>query len=132
MNFFDQVLKTLNSVPPEAWSYISMAIETFLGALFVSPVMLGIKKWFAIEGEKKMLSLVMLASAISTVVIYLTTLPQFAPWIIPIQAGLLFATTQPVYNFFVKPACRRLGAYLTEQITKATMVNEAKAAAVPP
>ena len=60
------------------------------------------------------------------------TVPEFAPWIILVQGWLTLATAQPVYYFFVKPLFRRLGAWFTDQITKATQISEAKAAQVPP
>ncbi len=123
-----QVLDILNDVPAEVWSVV---IETVVGALIVSPVMLGIKKWFSIDGEKKMVVFVMIGSMLAAVAAYMLTVPEFAPWLILVQGWLVFATTQPVYYLFIKPLVRKLGAWFTDQIAKAAAISEAKAAAVP-
>ena len=125
---FQQVLHTLNSISPDAWSGI---IQVVLSSLVVSPVMIGIKKWFSIDGEKKMLFLVMLGSMATAAIAYLLTVPKFAPWIIVITGWLTFATTQPVYLYFVKPLSKSLGEWFTAKVTEAAAINEAKAAAVP-
>lgn len=123
-----QALDFVNSLPPEVWPIVT---EIIVSALVVSPVMLGIKKWFSIDGEKKMVIFVMIGSMIASIVAYMLTVPEFAPWLILVQGWLVFATTQPVYYLFIKPLFRRIGTWFTDQITKAAAISEAKAAAVP-
>lgn len=126
---FTKILETANSVPPEIWSTI---IEILISAIVVSPIALGIKKWFSIDGEKKMVVIVTIGSFAAATGAYLLTVPEFAPWMILVQGWLTLATTQPVYYFFIKPMFKRLGNWFTDQITKATQISEAKAAQVPP
>lgn len=126
---FAKILETLNSVPAEIWSTL---IEIIVSAVIVSPVALAIKKWFSIDGEKKMVFIVTIGSFAAATATYMLTVPEFAPWIILVQGWLTLATTQPVYYFFIKPLFRRIGAWFTDQIAKATQISEAKAAQVPP
>lgn len=128
-NIFHDALQALNNVPASAWDIV---IQTIISAVTVSPIALGIKKWFSIESEKKMMLIVMVGSFITGASAYLLTVPEFAPWIIIVQSWLIYATTQPVYFLFIKPIFKRLGVWFTDQVSKATMVHEAKAAAVPP
>lgn len=125
---FQSILNTLNSISPEVWSVI---VQSVVSALIVSPLFVAVKKWFSVDGEKKMLFLVMLGSFAAAAVAYLVTVPSFAPWIILAQGWLVFATTQPVYLYFVKPATKSLGTWFSTKLTEAAAINEAKNAAVP-
>jgi hypothetical protein len=129
MEVIQRFLDLLNSIPAEAWSVI---MQTVVAAAIVSPVGLAIKKWLSIDSEKKMLTLIMLSSLLAGALQYLHSVPQFAPWFAIVQGWLIFATTQPVYRFAVKPLAVRLGVWWNEQLIKATATNEAKAATVPP
>jgi Na+/melibiose symporter-like transporter len=122
------ILHALNSISPDAWGVV---VQTLVSALIVSPLFVGIKKWFQVDGEKKMLFLVMLGSMGAAAVAYMLTVPQFAPWIILAQGWLVFATTQPVYMYFVKPVFKNLGSWFTGKLAEAAAINEAKGAAVP-
>lgn len=125
---FTHILHSLNSIPAAAWAVI---LPTVLQAVITSPIMLGIKKWFSVDSEKKMLFLVMLGSMATAAVGYLVTVPKFAPWFILVSGWLTFATTQPLYLYAVKPLARITGEWFTGKIAEATAINEAKAAAVP-
>lgn len=128
MELLQAGLSFLNTIPSEAWNILA---EVIVGALAVSPVMLAIKKWLSIDGEKKMMFLVIFGSMLASAGLYLRGIPQFAPWFVAVQGTLVFAFSQPVYYLFVKPLYRKLGASLTVQINKAKDLNEAKTAAVP-
>lgn len=133
MELLHSALQTLNSVPSEAWS---MLVEVLVGALTVSPLAQAIKKWFNGDGdktlgEKRMLAIVMAGSVMAAAVSYIVTVPEFAPWVITVQGALTFAATQPVYVYLVKPLSKRLGAWFSEQVAKASAITEAKAAKVP-
>lgn len=128
MELLRQALQILNDVPSEAWGAL---IDIVVSAFLVSPLALAIKKWFSVDGEKKMVGLVMFGSILAAGGAYLMSVPEFAPWIILITGGLTFATTQPVYYFFVKPLFTRLSAWFAEEVAKASLQTEAKAAAVP-
>lgn len=125
---FQQTLHTLNSIPEAAWNVI---IQSVASAVVVSPLFLGVKKWFSIDSPKKMVFLVMLGSMAAAAIAYLVTVPQFAPWFILVTGWLTFATTQPVYHYFAKPFFTWLGAWITGKVNDAKAINEAKSAAVP-
>lgn len=125
---FNHILHQLNSISPAAWAII---LPTVLQAIITSPIMLGVKKWFSVDGEKKMLFFVMLGSMGAALVGYLITVPRFAPWFILVSGWLTFATTQPVYLYAVKPLARIIGSWFSGKIAEATAINEAKNAAVP-
>jgi hypothetical protein len=125
---FQQILDTLNQVPADVWGYV---IQIIVSAVIVSPVALALKKWWKINGEIVMMGIVILGSVLSAVLIYLQSDPRFAPWIVAVQGGLTFATTQPVYYLAVKPLYRQLSAWFTSQVAEAVELNEVKSAAVP-
>lgn len=125
---YKPILDALNQVPAEAWT---AAVQIVLSAVIVSPLALGLKKWWKIEGEKVMLGLVILGSLLATVVAYLQSDPQFAPWIVLVQGGLTFATTQPIYYLFIKPLFLTLGSWFASQVEQAAQLNDVKSATVP-
>jgi hypothetical protein len=90
----------------------------------VSPLALAIKKWWSVGSERKMTALVILGSILAAAISYLRNVPEFAPWIILVQGWLVYATTQPVYFFFVKPFFRRLGVWLTNRFHDVTNINQ--------
>lgn len=125
---FHAIAHALNSISPEAWGILATTVTT---ALVSSPVVQGLKKWFQVDEEKKVLFLVMLVSMASAAVAYLITVPQFAPWFILAQGWLTLGTSIPLYVFFLKPLFQNLGAWFTGKLAEAAAINEAKAAAVP-
>ena len=128
MEILRQIQQILNDVPAEAWGEL---VNIVVSAFIVSPVALAIKKWFSVDGEKKMVALVMAGSVLAAAGAYLMSVPEFAPYIILITGGLTFATTQPVYYFFVKPVFTRISAWFAAEVAKAATQTEAQAAAVP-
>lgn len=132
MNILQSILDTLNSISPEAWNLI---IDTFVGAIIVSPLAVGIKKWLNIEDPKrreKIMTIVVIVGSLGVATImYLQNVPTFAPWFVAVQGMLVYATSQPVYYFGIKPLFARLGTWIAGEIAKATAINEAKGAAIP-
>ena len=128
MHVLHYILNTLNSIPSDAWGYV---ISVLVSAVATSPVVQIIKKWFSIDGEKKMLALTIVGSMLASAIVYLQGVPQFAPYFVLIQGWLVFATTQPVYYLFVKPLSKKLEIYFAGQIARYATVAEAKNAAVP-
>jgi hypothetical protein len=126
---FQSLLNLINSVPAATWDIL---VETLASAVLVSPVMVAIKKWFSVDGEKKMMFLVILGSMLASAGLYLREVPELAPWVVVVQGWLIFATTQPVYFLFVKPLIRSIKKRFAAAIAKATALNEVKSAAVPP
>lgn len=122
------ILHALNSISPDAWGVV---VTTVVSALITSPVVQGLKRWFQVDSEKKILFLVMIGSMGAAAVAYLLTVPQFAPWIILVEGWLVFATTQPLYIYFFKPVFKNLGGWFTGKLAEAAAINEAKSAAVP-
>jgi hypothetical protein len=124
-----EILNTLNSVPKETWATIAQVVGS---AFIVSPVALAIKKWFSVDGEKKMTALVILFSMVASAVVYLQDVPQFAPWFVAVQGLLVYATSQPVYFFFIKPLFARIGVSFSTQVAKAVAYrDEVQSAEVP-
>lgn len=123
MQILNDILNTLNQVPSQVWD---MAIQIILSAVLTSTAALGVKKWLDVNRERLMVVGVMAASFIGPVLIYLKTVPEFAAWIVLVQGGLVFATTQPVYYFFVKPLFQKLSAGLASQLLKAEEMNKVK------
>lgn len=128
MSFLDSILSFLNSIPNEVWTAI---IEVVVGAIIVSPVVLAIKRWRDIHSEKIMLALVIGGSFITAALLYLRSVPEFAPWAIAVQGWLVFATTQPVYIYLVKPLSIRIGIWFNGKVAAVAIANEAKSAAIP-
>ena len=122
------ILNALNSIPGDVWGYI---ITLIVAALPTSGIVMAIKKWFSVDGEKKMLTITIIGSMAASAVAYLQSTPEFAPWFVILQGWLVFATTQPVYYLFIKPLTKKLEVYWATQIAKYATTAEAKNAAVP-
>jgi hypothetical protein len=120
------ILDALNSVSPDVWTII---IETVVGALVASPLVVGLKKWLSINSDKVMLITTIAASMVAAGGVYIVNDPVFSAWLIPIQGWLIFATTQPVYRFLVKPIIRKIQTVIADAIA---FNAEVKSAAVPP
>lgn len=128
MQILNQILTALNSVPAEVWGQV---VEIVISAVIVSPAALALKKWWKVNSEKVMVFMVMLGSVAAAVIAYLQTQPEFQPYFIAVQGALVFATTQPVYYFFVKPVWIRLTMWFQSQVQKAAELNDTKSAQVP-
>lgn len=69
----------------------------------LSPLVLAIKKWFSVQSERIMITIVALVATITAGANYLIHVPTHDPSIIALQATVLAFLTQPVYFFVVKP-----------------------------
>ncbi len=118
------ILNTLNEVPPEAWTII---VEVVVGALVVSPALVGLKKWWDINSAKVMTFWTIVASLLAGAGAYLHNDPRYAPWFILVQGWLILATTQPVYRYAVKPLFTRLGIWFASKLALANQINQSKA-----
>ena len=128
MQYLQPIADALNQVPPAFWP---LAVQTVISAVIVSPLALTIKKWWKIEGEKVMMFIVILGSIVTAVIAYLQDDPKYGPWLVAVQGGLTFATTQPVYYLFVKPLYSGLASWFASQVAQAAQLNDVKSAAVP-
>jgi len=81
----------------------------------LSPILLGIKKWFSVQSEKVMISLVAVSGMLVAGANYLLHVPTHDPTIIAAQGAAIAFMTQPFYFFVVKP----LAAAVGEQLAKA-------------
>lgn len=124
-NIGNWLLATVNGVPPEAWTVL---VETIVAALLASPLVAGIKKWFQVHSDKVMLFVTILASIGGAVAAYLVNDPTFTAWWVPVHGWLIFATTQPVYRYLIKPIGNRIRA----EIDKAIELEKLKKSAVVP
>lgn len=125
---FQNILHTLNSIPPSVWSVL---VQSVVSALVVSPVFVAIKKHYEIDREKIMLGLVIIGSFFAASIAYLITVPTFAPWIILAQGWITLGIAQPVYIYGAKPLFNKLGAWFTGKMIEASGIVEARSAAVP-
>lgn len=128
MEVLNQILNALNSVPAEVWGQVG---EIVVSAVIVSPLALALKKWWKVNSEKIMVVMVMVGSILAAILAYLQTQPEFAPYFVAVQGALVFATTQPVYYFFVKPVWTRLVGWFETQVERAAELNDTKSAEVP-
>lgn len=93
----------------------------------LSPLLLGIKKWFSVQSEKVMITLVALLACLTAAGHYLLTVPTHNPSIIAVQGFVLAFMTQPIYFFVVKPTVK----WFDERVEEAAALNLAKSAAEP-
>lgn len=121
----NNILNVLNSVPAEVWTVVA---ETVIAALIASPLVVGLKKWFNVHSDKVALILAIGASMFTGVAAYAVNDPVFSAWLIPVHGWLIFATTQPVYRFLMKPIIRKIQAIIAEAVA---FNAEVKSAAVP-
>jgi hypothetical protein len=101
--------------------------EALAASGVISPLLVGIKKWFSVQNEKVMISLVILISGLAVAGNYMLHVPTSDPYIIGIQTAVLAFMTQPIYFFIVKPAI----AFFKNEVEKAAALNEVKSATVP-
>lgn len=128
MEILNQILSGLNSVPAELWGQV---VEIILSAVIVSPLALGLKKWWKVHSEKLMVLMVMVGSIAAAAIAYLQTQSDFAPYFIAVQGAFVFAATQPVYYFMVKPLWIRLVLWFNSQVEQAAALNDTKSAELP-
>lgn len=128
MDILKTILSVLNQVPADVWNIL---VEAAVGAFAVSPVVAAVKKFFSVDGERKMIIITTVFSLIAGAVAYLVKDPDFAPWVIPVTGFITLGMSQPVYYFAIKPLCRKLGEVIATKIAEATKVVEARAALVP-
>lgn len=126
MDILNNLLRILNEVPEEVWLIVA---ETIVVALIASPLVVGLKKWLSINSEKVMLVTTILASMAGAAGAYAINDPVFSAAWLPVHGWLIFATTQPIYRFLVKPIIRKIQATIAEAVA---FNNEIKSAAVPP
>lgn len=94
----------------------------------LSPILLFVKKWFSVQSEKVMISLVALSGMLVAGASYLLHVPTHDPSIIALQGAAIAFMTQPFYFFIVKP----LAASVSEQLSKAAAFDaQVKSAAEP-
>jgi hypothetical protein len=104
---YKAILSGLNNIPPDAWEFISEAV---VSALAVSVVGQWFKRW--ITSPQGRMWLVIMLSFLPPVYFYLKGVPQFAPWIIPVQASMIFLISQPFYRHLTKTLGRRIVNWL--------------------
>lgn len=111
-------------------TYLSTSIpwEAVAASGVLSPVLLAIKKWFSVQSEKVMITLVLLAGMLTAAGHYLLNVPTNDPSIIAVQGAVLAFMTQPFYFFIVKPIANTV----SEQIAKAQAFDRQIKSAIEP
>lgn len=102
--------------------------DILLASGVISPLLVGIKKWFSVQSEKVMITLVAVLSLLTALAHYLMTTPTSDPTIIAVQGAVLAFMTQPVYFFVVKP----FYLWISGELAKANAYDqELKSAIIP-
>ncbi len=122
MGTLTQILTTLNDLARHfPWAALA-------ASGVISPLGVAIKKWFDVQSERVMISIIVGMSAFAAAANYLIHVPTHDPLIIGLQTAVIGFMTQPVYYFVVKPAL----AAFRNQVEKASVFNaEIKSATVP-
>lgn len=114
MQILQQVLEILNYVSANIpWDAVAAS-----GVL--SPLLVGVKRWFSVQSERIMISLVILFAMLAAAGNYLLNVPSQDPGVIAVQGAVLAFMTQPVYFFVVKPAYK----WFSGQLAKAAAFDE--------
>lgn len=93
----------------------SIPWDAIIASGILSPLLLGIKKWFSVQSEKVMITLVGTVAVLTAAGHYLLTVPTSDPSIIAVQGAVLAFMTQPIYFFIVKPVWK----WFSEQLAAA-------------
>lgn len=110
------------------WIALNIPWDLVIASGVLSPVLLGVKKWFSVQSEKVMMTLVIVFGAIGATVSYLVGVPTTDPTIIAVHGLVISALSQPFYYLLVKPASKWLSAELAKA---AAFDAEVKSAAIP-
>ena len=118
----ENIISTLNNIVSHIpWQAIA-------ASGIISPLLVGIRKWFNIKSKRVLIFLVSLMSAGAVTVNYLLRVPTSDPSILAIQASVVAFMTQPIYHFVVKPGF----AWFADTIEAAALFkSEVRSAALP-
>jgi apolipoprotein N-acyltransferase len=94
----------------------------------LSPLMIGVKKWFSVQNELVMFLLVFGTATLAAAVNWLLHTQSHDPNVILVQAALLTVMAQPFYFGLFKPLFKWLGGQLSKA---AAYDQQLKAAAEP-
>lgn len=112
--------------------------DVLIASGILSPLLLAIKKWFSVQSEKVMISLVAFVALMTATGHYLLTVPTGNPSVIAVQAAVLAFMTQPIYFFVVKPIWLWFSAQLSaaaayrSEVLSATVPETGVPAEIPP
>lgn len=111
-------------------NYVAASIpwDAVIASGILSPLLLGVKKWFSVQSEKVMIVLVLISGVLVASGNYLLNVPTSDPSIIAVQGAVLAFMTQPIYFFVVKPFFRWFGETLA---AAAAFKADAQSATVP-
>jgi len=113
----------------EALQWLAANLEIIGASGALSTLLVGVKKWFSVQSDKVMISLLFLSAGLLAVGHYLLTAPSDDPSIIALQGAAFAVLTQGVYHFAVKPARKWLQARVLEA-AELKLSQEAEAPAV--
>lgn len=102
--FFQWLVQLFLNVPIEVYVLV-------LGAAGVSLLSQFFKKWFKIENEKWMFSIVLSIAFLGSFLDWFLTSQSLPPQIIGIQTTILVGIAQPVYFYVIKPLNNILSIY---------------------
>lgn len=110
------------------WLALNIPWDLVLASGILSPLLLGVKKWFSVQSEKVMMSLVLVFGVVGAAVTYLMGTPTTDPSIIAAHGLMIAAMSQPVFFILVKPVSR----WLSTELAKAAAFDaEVRSAAIP-
>lgn len=102
--FFQWIVQLFLNVPVEVYVLV-------LGAAGVSVLSQVFKKWFKIENEKWMFSIVLGIALLGSFFDWLLTSNSLPPTVIGLQTSILVGIAQPVYFYVIKPLNNVLSIY---------------------
>ena len=122
MDILHTILNVLN------WTATNVPWDLVIASGILSPLALAIKKWFSVQSEKVMMTLVIVLGVVGSAITYLMSTPTSDPSIIAAHGLIVAALSQPFYYLCVKPATKWLSAELAKA---AAFEAEVKSATIP-
>lgn len=104
VEFFKWVVEMFLATPVQA-------IALVLGAAGISLFAQLLKKWFKIENERWMFSVVLVITLLGSFLDWFLHSAQLPPAIVGIQTTILVGIAQPFYIYVVKPATMLINGY---------------------
>lgn len=122
--FFQWLVQLFLNVPIEVYVLV-------LGAAGVSLLSQLFKKWFKIENEKWMFSIVLGIAFAGSFLDWFLTSNSLPPQIIGIQTSILVGIAQPVYFYVIKPINNILSIYKANKDAIKAKLAEIEVAKIP-
>jgi len=104
VEFFKWIVELFLATPVQT-------IALVLGAVGISVFVQGLKKWFKLENERVVFTIILVITLLGSFLDWFLHSAQLPPVIIGIQTTLLVGIAQPFYIYVVKPLTMLLNGY---------------------